>query len=140
VAADGRPHWLGCVGGPIGPAGHDYSDDRSRLSQADVPQVSVSELRAALAGRTTVIDVREPDEWIAARVPGVVLVPLAELPLRLDELPSNGPIYLICATGNRSNRAAEFLRARGLDGINVAGGTTGWVEAGYEVESGPATG
>jgi rhodanese-related sulfurtransferase len=109
-------------------------------SDTDVPTVSVHDLRGLLAGGATVVDVREQDEWETARVPGVLLLPLAELPVRLSEIPPAGRVYMVCATGGRSQRAAQYLRAGGLDAVNVEGGTSGWIEAGYEVESGPAPG
>ena len=103
----------------------------------EVPEIDVAELaRLRAEGSTTLIDVREPDEYETAHVPGAVLVPLATVPDRLDEVPSEGPVYVICAKGGRSLRAAEFYRSQGLDAINVAGGTTAWVEAGEPVDTG----
>jgi len=110
------------------------------VSDSEVPTVSVHDLRGLLAGGATVVDVREEDEWVTARVPGVVLMPLAELPLHLTEIPAAQPVYMICATGARSERAAQYLRASGMEAFNVEGGTNGWIEAGYQVESGPAPG
>jgi rhodanese-related sulfurtransferase len=106
----------------------------------EVPQIDVNELHARLGEGAILIDVREPGEWMAARVPGVPLVPLGELPLRYDALPTAGRIHVICHTGGRSHQAAGYLRAMGYDAVNVAGGTLGWIEAGYDVESGPAGG
>jgi rhodanese-related sulfurtransferase len=51
-------------------------------------------------------------------------------------MPDDQPIYVICAVGNRSARAAEALRRAGYDAINVAGGTNKWVEEGRPFESG----
>jgi rhodanese-related sulfurtransferase len=45
-------------------------------------------------------------------------------------------VYVICAKGGRSLRAAEFYRAQGIDAVNVAGGTTAWVDAGQPVDTG----
>jgi len=112
----------------------------SGLQGREVPQIDVSELHAALGDGAVLIDVREPDEWTAVRVPGVPLVPLGELPMRHSALPTGQRIHVICRTGARSHQAAEYLRALGYDAVNVAGGTLGWIEAGYDVESGPAGG
>ena len=95
-----------------------------------VPEIDVDELEAVKAAGGKVVDVREPDEYEEAHVPGAVLVPLATVPDRLDEFPSDGPVYLVCASGGRSRRAAEFLRAKGVDAVNVAGGTKSWLAAG----------
>jgi rhodanese-related sulfurtransferase len=47
---------------------------------------------------------------------------------------------VICKVGGRSRKAAEFLRARGIDAVNVAGGTLAWIEAGEPVVTGEGTG
>ena len=108
------------------------------MSDMVVPEVDVHQLRDSLADGASLLDVRELDEWLGARVPGVPLIPLAELPAHLDALPPHrGTVYLICHSGARSMHAAEFLKQQGIDATNVAGGTKAWIEAGYEVESGP---
>ena len=80
------------------------------------------------------IDVREVDEFAAARVPGAINLPLSTLGERLHELPE-GAFDVICAVGGRSGRVAEALEARGYDVTNVDGGTNGWIAAGYPVET-----
>jgi rhodanese-related sulfurtransferase len=102
----------------------------------DVPEIDIAGLAKARADGAALIDVREPDEYTAAHVPGAVLVPLATVPVRLQDVPPEGPVYVICAVGQRSRRAAEFYRMRGIDAINVAGGTTAWIEAGEPVSTG----
>ncbi|TIH35302.1 rhodanese-like domain-containing protein [Subtercola vilae] len=96
-------------------------------------EITVTEL-AALTG-ATVIDVREPDEYAAVRVPGVINIPLGQL--TEAELPDE-PLYVICASGGRSARATDYLASRDLDATNVAGGTNGWVQAGLPTERGPS--
>ena len=102
----------------------------------DVPEIDVDELEHRLAAGARLVDVREPDEYEQVRVPGGILVPLQSVPERLGEVPSDGTFYVICAKGGRSRAAAEILRAEGRDAVNVAGGTTAWVEAGLPTESG----
>jgi rhodanese-related sulfurtransferase len=102
----------------------------------EVPEVDVTELAKARADGAPLIDVREPDEYSAAHVPGAVLVPLATVPERLADVPREGPVYVICAVGQRSRRAAEFYRSRGVDAVNVAGGTTAWIEVGEPIATG----
>ena len=80
------------------------------------------------------IDVREVDEFAAARVPGAINLPLSTLGERLHELPE-GAFDVICAVGGRSGRVAEALEARGYDVTNVDGGTNSWIAAGYPVEA-----
>ena len=101
-----------------------------------VPEINVDELQAVLAQGVTVVDVREPEEYRVARVPGARHIPLAEVPTRLGEIPTDSRVYIICAKGGRSLAAAEFLRAGGADAVNVTGGTDAWIEAGNTVQSG----
>jgi len=102
----------------------------------DVPEIDVAELARVRAAAVPLIDVREPDEYTAAHVPGALLVPLATVPDRLADVPAEATIYVICAKGARSLRAAEFYRSQGIDAVNVAGGTTAWVDAGQPVSTG----
>jgi rhodanese-related sulfurtransferase len=102
----------------------------------DVPEIDVAELARLRVDGVPVIDVREPDEYTAAHVPGAVLVPLATVPDDLDQVPTDGTVYVICAKGGRSLKAAEFYRDKGIDAVNVAGGTTAWVDAGNPVSTG----
>lgn len=81
-----------------------------------------------------IVDVREAWEFGAGHVPGAVNIPLDELVSRLDEL--REPVVLVCASGNRSGMAAQYLTARAGFGrvANLAGGTYLWVARGKPVE------
>jgi rhodanese-related sulfurtransferase len=96
--------------------------------------VTVAELRSALDSGPCLIDVREPGEFAMSHVPGARLVPLATVPEVMPELPTDEPIYVICEVGARSAHAAAFLRQQGFNARNVAGGTRGWLAAGYPVD------
>ena len=97
--------------------------------------ISVHELKAALdQGEATVIDVREPMEYAEGHLPGARLVPLAQVPTLVGNLPTDAPVYLVCAVGARSGRAAEYLAQNGVDAVNVEGGTRDWVAAGYPLD------
>ena len=99
-------------------------------------EVTLDEFAAAReAGTGTAVDVREPMEFSAGHVPDVLPLPLGQLPERLDEIPTDGPVYVICASGNRSLQATDFLRARGIEAYSVAGGTGAWQRAGRPVVS-----
>ena len=100
----------------------------------DVPEIDVAELAARRDGGVPIIDVRRPAEFEEVRVPGVHLIPLAEVPERIDEVPTDGTVYVICATGVRSAKAAAHFRSLGIDAVNVAGGTVAWEGAGLPVE------
>lgn len=110
------------------------------MSDASLPEIDVDELAARDGDGSLVLDVRQPDEYVEAHVPGAVLIPLNELAARQQELPDDRPLLVICGSGPRSARAVEALRAAGYDATNVVGGTKAWVEAGFPIASGPATG
>jgi rhodanese-related sulfurtransferase len=109
-----------------------------------VPEVDVAELARQRAVGAPILDVREPDEYEAGHVPGAELIPLGEVAERTPgiagEVPGDATLYIICKSGGRSRRAAEHLRANGVDAVNVAGGTLAWIEAGYDLAAGPAPG
>jgi rhodanese-related sulfurtransferase len=90
---------------------------------------------AVSSGGAVLIDVREPWEWEQQRIGGAVLIPLAEVPERLGEIPDDRDVYVYCRVGGRSGRAVEFLHEHGRPrAINVAGGIEGWEEAGLPIE------
>ena len=81
------------------------------------------------------IDVREQWEYDAGHIPDVKLIPLGELPNRLDEIPQDKFVVMTCRSGNRSNQAAQFLRSKGFDNVhNMQGGILAWQQAGFPVE------
>jgi hydroxyacylglutathione hydrolase len=83
-----------------------------------------------------VVDVREPAEYLAGHLPGARSIPQAELALRLDDLPRDRPLLVVCEAGTRSVHAARFLKQVGFrDVYNLAGGTGAWRAAGLPTES-----
>ena len=106
---------------------------------APLPEVDVAALADAPAD-AYVLDVRQPEEYEAAHVPGAVLLPLDQLGARLDEVPGDRPLFVICKSGGRSAAAVEALTGAGYDATNVAGGTMAWIEAGHATVSGPDAG
>ena len=98
-------------------------------------EVSVHDLVAALGTGATLVDVREADEYVRGHVPGARSIPMGQLGARLSEL-GDGPVHLICATGNRSLAMVRVLEHAGLASVSVAGGTAAWVRAGGTVSTG----
>lgn len=74
------------------------------------------------------IDVREPDEFEAWSIPGAENIPLGTLSARHARIAPARRVAVICASGERSRRATETLRAAGVDAVNVAGGMTAWAD------------
>ncbi|HEV2884697.1 MAG TPA: rhodanese-like domain-containing protein [Pyrinomonadaceae bacterium] len=111
------------------------------LSQ--VPQITVDELNQRLheAPDLQVIDVRRPPEYQSGHVPNALHAPLSALQETAGRLPVNSsrPTAVICAGGYRSSAATSILEQQGFSNlVNVTGGTTAWINAGYPVEVPPA--
>ena len=100
-----------------------------------VEETTVDELAARLEAGAVLLDVREPNEIAQVRVPGIVAIPLGELPARIDDIPEGDELYVICRSGARSARACEVIAASGRRAVNVAGGTIAWVDSGRPTES-----
>ncbi|NED97629.1 rhodanese-like domain-containing protein [Phytoactinopolyspora alkaliphila] len=96
-----------------------------------IPDVDVT----AVPDDGVLLDVREPDEWQAGHVPGAVHIPLRDLPGRLDDIPDEDPVYVVCKVGGRSAHAAAWLNSIGRSAVNVAGGMESWHAAGRPMTS-----
>ena len=101
-------------------------------------EVTVEDLAGALAAGATLVDVREASEYVSGHVPGARLMPMGQLPNRVGELDLESPVYLICASGNRSAAMTDFLIHAGFDVHSVAGGTAAWARSGRPVSTGNA--
>ena len=101
------------------------------------PEISIEQAYQKLQQGVFFVDVRTQEEWQEIRVPGVPLIPLDELPDRLNELPGDQEIVVICRSGNRSKKGAEILYKAGIAQVSsMAGGIKAWAQAGYPVEEG----
>ncbi|RAQ97232.1 rhodanese-like domain-containing protein [Thermogemmatispora tikiterensis] len=81
------------------------------------------------------IDVREPWEYRSGHAPRAVNIPLGQLATRVDEVPRDREVLLICLSGHRSAQAARLLQRLGLSRVvNVKGGITSWRLHGLPVE------
>ncbi len=99
-------------------------------------EATLEQFAAAHADGATVIDVREPAEYVGGHVPGAVLAPMSQLPSHTAELDRSRPVYVICASGNRSGAMADYLVRAGFTARSVAGGTSAWVSSGRPVVTG----
>jgi rhodanese-related sulfurtransferase len=103
-------------------------------------EVDLEAFATAYAAGAPVLDVRNPDEYEGAHVPGAVLIPLGELEARHNEVPKGDPLYVICAMGGRSLAATKALVDAGFRAVSVSGGTNGWIERGGEIRTGSEPG
>ncbi|NLY80645.1 MAG: rhodanese-like domain-containing protein [Lysinibacillus sp.] len=90
--------------------------------------ISASEVQQRLeAGESlNIIDVREVEEVAGGKIPGAVNIPLALLPIRMQELAKNKPYIIVCHAGGRSAQATMFLENQGFDATNMEGGMLAW--------------
>ena len=90
---------------------------------------------AALPADGYLLDVREVEEWQAGHAPDAVHLPLSELMTRVEEVPADRDVYVICRSGNRSGQAANYLNQLGRTSLNVAGGMIAWQASGRPMVS-----
>jgi hydroxyacylglutathione hydrolase len=103
----------------------------------ELPLLDVDELRAHL-DVLEVLDVREPFEFRHGHVPGARLLPSGEAWSRLEEVPPDRAIAVVCGDQTRSAAVASMLQRAGRDVRLVMGGMVDWLERGYPVEREPA--
>lgn len=73
------------------------------------------------------LDVREPKEVATAAIQPCLELPMQTIPQRMEELPKDSPIVVICHTGNRSMKVCQFLGQYGYDNVvNLMGGINAW--------------
>jgi molybdopterin/thiamine biosynthesis adenylyltransferase/rhodanese-related sulfurtransferase len=103
--------------------------------QAEIPEITVQELHQRLttqAAQTLLIDVRNPGEYEVARIPGSVLIPLAELEQgpgleKLTQMWGDKELIVHCKSGMRSLKALHLIKEKtGRVGMNVKGGILAW--------------
>ena len=82
------------------------------------------------------LDVREDNEYREVRAQGAQLMPLSMFEESFQQLPKDQEIVVICRSGARSARAAQYLLDRGFNAVNLQGGTIAWEEQGLPVERG----
>ncbi len=83
------------------------------------------------------IDVRTPEEFRSSHVPGAKNIPIDELASRMNEIPKDGPVQVICQVGGRSSKATDQLLDAGYPQVaNVKGGTAAWIRGSNAVEGG----
>ncbi len=110
------------------------------LFGTQIPQLDARAAQAKLAEKSKpyLLDVRQPDEYQAGHIPNATLVPLGELPRRVNELPRDREIICVCRSGNRSSSATRYLISAGYNATNLSGGMLDWARAGLPVKRGMA--
>ena len=94
-------------------------------------EITPIELKARIdrGDRPFILDVRNPEEIAICRIAGTTVIPLPELPNRLDELDRSKPMVVHCRSGVRSAKAIELLRSAGFTHLtNLKGGILAWIK------------
>jgi len=112
------------------------------IRKDEVPAINIQQLKSRIdhgdfnpagpsAGRTVLLDVREPHEWQIANLSAVApakLIPLGTLAGRIHELDPSREYIVHCRSGGRSGQAVELMRKAGLNATNVSGGILAWAK------------
>jgi len=110
----------------------------SNTSSSLPSEISVFEALARKDAGAFILDVRQPEEWNEAHIPDATLIPLDQLTARLNEVPKDRQIVVVCRTGHRSATGRDLLLQSGFTQVtSMAGGLNQWKAAGYPTVSGP---
>jgi glyoxylase-like metal-dependent hydrolase (beta-lactamase superfamily II)/rhodanese-related sulfurtransferase len=112
--------------------------NKAGFELATLPQITVAELNELIANPAPlqIVDVRRSPEYAGGHVPQAIHASLSNLQKRLSslELDPTKPTAVICAGGYRSSAASSILQQQGFSNLlNVSGGTSAWIAAGYAV-------
>jgi len=112
------------------------SNNASDTAQGALPaEISVDEAYQLVEEGAFLLDVRTPEEWNEFHAPQATLIPLDELASRVDEVPTDRDVVVICRSGNRSQVGRDTLLDAGfLSVTSVKGGMNDWATAGYPTE------
>lgn len=91
-----------------------------------IPEVSTQEVASRLDSNPFILDVREVAEYQDGHIPGSHLIPLGTLGARLQDLPRDQEIIVVCRSGNRSGMASRQLIGAGFKAVNMTGGMMSW--------------
>ncbi len=114
------------------------SGGNSAASTRLASEISVDQAYEMYQSGAFVLDVRTHEEWDEYHAPNTTLIPLDQLSSRLNELPKDQEIVVICRSGNRSQQARDILINAGFNATSVAGGLKAWYASGYPTEGQPA--
>lgn len=110
---------------------------QSRAASARIAQVAPAQAYEKLQAGAFFLDVRTQAEYADAHIADSVLIPLDELADRLDEVPRDREVVVICRSGARSREGAAILQKAGFTRIScLDGGVLAWNKAGYALEQG----
>ena len=110
----------------------------SNMGSGQYPsEINVSQASDLRTQGAFILDVRQPEEWTQFHIPGATLIPLGDLPNRLNEVPKDKEVVVVCRTGHRSAQGRDILKNAGFTKVtSMAGGVTQWQTAGLPIATG----
>ncbi|HYR27174.1 MAG TPA: molybdopterin-synthase adenylyltransferase MoeB [Thermoanaerobaculia bacterium] len=104
----------------------DYEEFCNPMHNTDITPSEVAE-KMKNGEEVVLVDVREPYEWEAGHVSEAKHIPLSQVPGRLDDIPRDRDVVMICRSGGRSERARQYLAQEGYTRVkNMVGGMQRW--------------
>jgi rhodanese-related sulfurtransferase len=113
-----------------------FGSGNAERTTTDLPgTISVNEAYALYQNGAFVLDVRTQEEWNEFHAPNTTLIPLDQLASRLNEVPRDRQVVVVCRSGNRSQQGRDILSNAGFEQVtSMTGGLTEWRASGYPVE------
>jgi phage shock protein E len=101
------------------------------------PEITVAQASQKRDQGAFILDVREPDEWTQVHIPGATLIPLGSLSTRLNEVPKDREVVVVCRSGNRSKQGRDILLNAGFTrATSMEGGVNQWQVQGLAIATG----
>ena len=134
--------WLGIVGimvmALVAACGTAPAAQETAVKVPLPDEISVDQAHELYEQGTFLLDVRTPEEWNDYHIEGATLIPLDELQGRVNELPQDEDIVVVCRSGNRSQVGRDILRQAGISqSTSMTGGVNAWYAAGYPTVGSP---
>ena len=99
-------------------------------------EISISQAYAKYQKGVFFLDVRTQAEWDSFHIPNTTLIPLDQLAARVNEVPQEREVVVVCRSGNRSKTGRDLLKQAGYDQVtSMSGGVNAWQAAGFPVEA-----
>ena len=131
--------WIGVIALVVAAGAYWVFQQSQAPSSATMPaEISVADARAERENGAFILDVRTQEEWDAGHIPEATLIPLDQLPARINEVPQDQRVVVVCRSGNRSAQGRDILKQAGWTLVtSMAGGMNQWTAAGYDFITGP---
>lgn len=95
-----------------------------------VPTITVDQVEAD----AYLLDVREDEEWAAGHAPTATHLPMMDIPARMEDVPRDRDVVVVCRVGGRSGQVVAYLQQQGFQNVsNLDGGMMSWAAAGRPV-------